>query len=123
MDKVKTFIKKRIKSFGYAFQGIGNFIRKEPNAWIHCTAVVVVTSLGLYYGISATEWCIVILCFGLVLMAEAFNTAIERLVDLVSPDFHPLAGTIKDVAAGAVLLGAVAAAIVGCIIFIPYIFD
>ena len=123
MDKVTTFIKKRIKSFGYAFQGIGNFIRKEPNAWIHCTAVVVVTSLGLYYGISATEWCIVILCFGLVLMAEAFNTAIERLVDLVSPDFHPLAGTIKDVAAGAVLLGAIAAAIVGCIIFIPYIFD
>jgi diacylglycerol kinase (ATP) len=123
VDKVKTFIKKRIKSFGYAFQGIGNFIRKEPNAWIHCTAVVVVTSLGLYYGISATEWCIVILCFGLVLMAEAFNTAIERLVDLVSPDFHPLAGTIKDVAAGAVLLGAIAAAIVGCIIFIPYIFD
>lgn len=123
MDKVKTFIKKRIKSFGYAFQGIGNFIRKEPNAWIHCTAVVVVTSLGIYYGISATEWCIVILCFGLVLMAEAFNTAIERLVDLVSPDFHPLAGTIKDVAAGAVLLGAIAAAIVGCIIFIPYIID
>lgn len=123
MDKVKTFIKKRIKSFGYAFQGIGNFIRKEPNAWIHCTAVVVVTSLGLYYGISATEWCIVILCFGLVLMAEAFNTAIERLVDLVSPDFHRLAGTIKDVAAGAVLLGAIAAAIVGCIIFIPYIID
>lgn len=123
MDKVKTFIEKRIKSFGYAFQGIGNFIRKEPNAWIHCTAVVVVTSLGLYYGISATEWCIVILCFGLVLMAEAFNTAIERLVDLVSPDFHPLAGTIKDVAAGAVLLGAIAVAIVGCIIFIPYIFD
>lgn len=123
MDKVKTFIKKRIKSFGYAFQGIGNFIRKEPNAWIHCTAVVVVTSLGIYYGISATEWCIVILCFGLVLMAEAFNTAIERLVDLVSPDFHPLAGTIKDVAAGAVLLGAIAVAIAGCIIFIPYIFD
>ncbi len=122
MDKVKTFIKKRIKSFGYAFQGIGSFLRKEPNAWIHCTAVVVVTSLGLYYGISATEWCIVILCFGLVLMAEAFNTAIERLVDLVSPNFHPLAGTIKDVAAGAVLLGAIAVAIVGGILFIPYIF-
>lgn len=122
MDKVKIFIKKRIKSFGYAFQGIGSFLRKEPNAWIHCTAVVVVTSLGLYYGISATEWCIVILCFGLVLMAEAFNTAIERLVDLVSPDFHPLAGTIKDVAAGAVLLGAIAVAIVGGILFIPYIF-
>lgn len=122
MGKVKTFIKKRIKSFGYAFQGIGSFLRKEPNAWIHCTAVVVVTSLGLYYGISATEWCIVILCFGLVLMAEAFNTAIERLVDLVSPNFHPLAGTIKDVAAGAVLLGAIAVAIVGGILFIPYIF-
>jgi diacylglycerol kinase (ATP) len=77
----------------------------------------------LYYHITTTEWCIVLLCFGLVLSAEAFNTAIERLVNLVSPDFHPIAGDVKDVAAGAVLICAIASAIIGCIIFIPYIFS
>ena len=60
--------------------------------------------------------------FGMVLAAEGFNTAIERLVDLVSPDFHPVAGDVKDVAAGAVLICAIAAAIIGMIIFIPYFY-
>ena len=114
-------LKKRIKSFVYAFQGLGSFLKKEHNAWIHCTAIVVVVTAGLHYHITATEWCIVLLCFGLVLSAEAFNTAIERLVNLVSPDFHPIAGDVKDVAAGAVLICAIASAIIGCIIFIPYI--
>ena len=114
---------KRLKSFVYAFQGLGSFLKKEHNAWIHCMAIVVVVSSGLYYHISTTEWCIVLLCFGLVLSAEAFNTAIERLVNLVSPDFHPIAGDVKDVAAGAVLICAIASAIIGCIIFIPYIFS
>ena len=114
---------KRLKSFVYAFQGLGSFLKKEHNAWIHCMANVVVVSAGLYYHISTTEWCIVLLCFGLVLSAEAFNTAIERLVNLVSPDFHPIAGDVKDVAAGAVLICAIASAIIGCIIFIPYIFS
>ena len=114
-------IQKRLKSFVYAFQGLGSFLKKEHNAWIHCTAIVVVVSVGLYYHITTTEWCIVLLCFGLVLSAEAFNTAIERLVNLVSPDFHPIAGDVKDVAAGAVLICAIASAIIGCIIFIPYI--
>jgi diacylglycerol kinase (ATP) len=69
------------------------------------------------------EWCVVLLCFGLVMAAEAFNTAIERLVNLVSPDFHPLAGDVKDVAAGAVLICAIVAAIIGLIVFIPYLFS
>ena len=115
-------LEKRIKSFGYAFKGIASLIKKEHNAWIHCLAIVVVTLAGLYFSITKTEWCIVILCFGLVLAAEGFNTAIERLVDLVSPDYHPIAGDVKDVAAGAVLICAIAAAIVGMIVFIPYIF-
>ena len=114
-------LQKRLKSFVYAFQGLGSFLKKEHNAWIHCTAIVVVVSVGLYYHITTTEWCIVLLCFGLVLSAEAFNTAIERLVNLVSPDFHPIAGDVKDVTAGAVLICAIASAIIGCIIFIPYI--
>ena len=114
-------LKKRIKSFGYAFKGIASLIKKEHNAWIHCTAIVLVTVCGFYFGITPTEWCIVVICFGVVLAAEGFNTAIERLVDLVSPGFHPIAGDVKDVAAGAVLICARAAAIVGGIIFLPYL--
>ena len=114
---------KRLKSFVYAFHGLGSFLKKEHNAWIHCLAIVVVVSAGFYYHITTTEWCIVLLCFGLVLSAEAFNTAIERLVNLVSPDFHPIAGDVKDVAAGGVLICAIASAIIGCIIFVPYIFS
>ena len=113
-------LKKRIKSFGYAFKGITSLLKKEHNAWIHCLAIVVVTLAGIHFGITRTEWCIVCLCFSMVLAAEGFNTAIERLVDLVSPDFHPIAGDVKDVAAGAVLICAIAAAIIGMIIFIPY---
>lgn len=116
-------LKKRIKSFSYAFKGIASLLKKEHNAWIHCLAIVVVTSLGFYFHITPTEWCIVLLCFGMVLAAEGFNTAIERLVDLVSPERHPVAGDVKDVAAGAVLIGAIAAAIIGCIIFLPYLLN
>lgn len=115
-------LRKRINSFGYAFKGIASLLKKEHNAWIHCIAIVVVTLAGLHFGITRTEWCIVCLCFGMVLAAEGFNTAIERLVDLVSPDFHPVAGDVKDVAAGAVLICAIAAAIIGLIIFIPYFY-
>lgn len=116
-------LRKRIKSFVYAFQGIGSFLKKEHNAWIHCIAIVLVTVAGFHFQITRMEWCVVLLCFGLVLAAEAFNTAIERLVNLVSPDFHPIAGDVKDVAAGAVLICAIVAAIIGCIIFLPYLMD
>jgi diacylglycerol kinase (ATP) len=115
-------LRKRINSFGYAFKGIASLLKREHNAWIHCIAIIVVTLAGLHFGITRTEWCIVCLCFGMVLAAEGFNTAIERLVDLVSPDFHPVAGDVKDVAAGAVLICAIAAAIIGMIIFIPYFY-
>lgn len=113
-------LQKRLKSFTYAFSGIGSFLSKEPNAWIHCSAIVIVTIAGFLFGITRTEWLVIILCFGIVLAAEAFNTAIERLVNLVSPDYHPIAGDVKDIAAGAVLICAITAAIIGLIIFIPY---
>lgn len=111
---------KRLKSFTYAWKGIGSFLSKEHNAWIHCTAIVGVTIAGVFFGISRTEWLVIILCFAMVLAAEAFNTAIERLVDLVSPNYHLLAGDVKDIAAGAVLICAIGAAIIGVIIFLPY---
>lgn len=111
---------KRLKSFAYAWKGIGSFVRKEHNAWIHCSAIIVVTTAGFLFNITRTEWLIIFLCFGIVLAAEAFNTAIERLVNLVSPGYHPIAGDIKDIAAGAVLICAITAAIIGGVIFIPY---
>lgn len=111
---------KRLKSFAFAWKGIGSFVRKEHNAWIHCSAIIAVTTAGVLFNITRTEWLIILLCFGIVLAAEAFNTAIERLVNLVSPDYHPIAGDVKDIAAGAVLICAITAAIIGAVIFIPY---
>ncbi len=84
-------------------------------------ATVLVIALGLYFEITPTEWCIIVFAIAIVLAAEAFNTAIEDLTDLVSPEPHPLAGHAKDLAAGAVLLTAIGAAIVGLLIFLPKI--
>lgn len=111
-------IKERLKSFVYAGKGIYTLLKNEHNAWIHCVAIILVTLAGFYFNITKGEWIAVVLCFGLVLAAEAFNTAIEKLVDLVSPEWNPLAGKVKDLAAGAVLICAIVAAIVGAIIFL-----
>ena len=83
-------------------------------------AAMAVIIAGIVLGITRTEWIMVVMCIGTVIAAELFNTAIEKLVDLVSPERHPVAGRVKDIAAGAVLICAVAAAFIGLIIFIPY---
>ena len=114
-------IKKQIKSFGYAWKGIRSCIGKEQNLSFHLIATAVVTVAGSVFGISRQEWIILILCITAVISAELFNTAMERLVDLVSPQYHPLAGQVKDIAAGAVLVCALGAALVGCLIFYPYL--
>jgi diacylglycerol kinase len=111
--------KKRLDSFGFAFKGIATLIQTQENARIHLMAALTVTILGFLLKISTNEWCFIIFAFAMVLAAEAFNTAIEFIVDLVSPNYHPLAGKAKDVAAAAVLLTALGAAIVGMIIFVP----
>lgn len=108
--------KRLIKSFGYAIKGVVQLFKNEKNAHIHALAVVVVSTLGFICGITKTEWCIIILCFMSVIAAEAINTSIEKIVDLVSPQYHPLAGKAKDLAAGAVLVLAIGAAIIGLII-------
>lgn len=112
-------LKKRIDSFGFAFKGIVTLLQTQPNAQIHIVAIFIVSILGFLLKISTTDWCFVIFAFSMVLAAEAFNTAIEFIVDLVSPQYHPLAGKAKDVAAAAVLLTAVGAALVGMIVFVP----
>ncbi|HEY0605123.1 MAG TPA: diacylglycerol kinase family protein [Herpetosiphonaceae bacterium] len=108
-----------IRSFGFAFAGVGAMLRTQRNAQIHTVAMIVVAAAGWFFGVTAGEWIALILATALVLALEALNTALEAVVDLVSPQPHPLAKKAKDVAAGAVLIGAIGAALVGCIIFVP----
>ena len=109
------------ESFGYAFEGIWTGIRKERNMKIHCLAMVLVTAAGLFFGISAVQWCICLLLFGLIAALELVNTAVEGVVDLVTEERKPLAKIAKDTAAGAVLFAAIMSVIIGCIIFLPYL--
>lgn len=113
--------RKRIRSFRYAFNGIRLLITKEHNAWIHCFAAISVVIAGAILGLSRMEWVAVVIVIGAVLAAEAVNSSIEALADLVSPEYNEAIKRTKDLAAGAVLLMAIAAAIVGLIIFIPKI--
>lgn len=116
-------LRKRIESFKFAFKGISHFVKSEPNVIIHLIAAVFAVGMGFFFSIDTMEWCLVIFAIGMVLSAEAFNTSLEYLTDLVSPDYNELAGKTKDVAAAAVLLTAIAAAIVGLIIFLPKILN
>ena len=118
---MKYDYKKQLRSFRYAWQGIRQCVGREQNLSFHLIATVVVIGAGFAFGITRGEWTAICLCIGLVISAELFNTAIERLVDLVSPQRHPLAGQVKDIAAGAVLVCALAAIAVGLIIFVPYL--
>ncbi len=111
---------KRAKSFTYAGRGIYVFIKTTHNAWIHLFILVIAVILGFHLGITKVEWMFLLLAGGLVLVTEALNTAIEIDIDLTSPEYHPYAKDTKDVAAGAVLISAVVAAIVGAMIFVPY---
>ena len=114
-------MKKFFRSFGYAFQGVRYALSSELNLKIHCLAIIVVIILGFWLGVNNTEWVMLISMFGLVVVSELFNTAIEQLTNLVSPDFSKQAGQVKDIAAAAVLIAAIIALIVGCIIFYPHL--
>lgn len=108
---------KFIRGFGYAINGILTAVKEQLNLKVHLLAMVCVIAAGLFFKLNTTEWAVVLLTFGLVLVAEMVNTAIEYLVDFVSPEHHPQAGKVKDVAAGAVLISAIIAGVVGLLIF------
>lgn len=109
------------KSFGYAFAGILTCIRQERNMRIHLTAAILVIAAGTILRISAAEWMICLILFGLVMSLEMVNTALEAVVDLVTQEKKPLAKKAKDAAAGAVLVSAIMAAVIGLMIFVPRI--
>lgn len=122
--KEKNFsISKRLKSFCYAFDGIRYLIKNEHNAWIHCSVAIIVLFAGLFFNISPIEWIVVVFVIASVLAAEAINSSIECLADFVSDKQCESIKHVKDLAAGAVLFLAIAAAIIGCIIFVPKVFD
>lgn len=123
-DKIKIkelkLDKKRLtNSFKYAFEGIFQAYVGEQNLKIHTVIAILVIIFGFILKISYTEWLVCLVLIGLVLMAEFFNTSIEYLVDLVSPEIHPLAKATKDTASAGVLMMAIISAIIGLIIFIP----
>ena len=107
------------KSFSYAFEGIFTCIRNERNMKIHIAVAALVVIAGWILELSITEWCICLGLFGLVMALELVNTAVEAVVDLVTTECHPLAKIAKDTAAGAVLIAAIMAAIVGLLIVVP----
>jgi diacylglycerol kinase len=117
----KFGLKRLRKSFGHAWQGIRFVWSSEQNFRIHTAAAAVAVAMGVMLSISVTEWIIVILLISGMMALETMNTAIEKAVDLVTPEYHPLAKISKDAAAAAVLLYAIGAFIIGCIIFIPKI--
>ena len=116
------FLRGRVRSFVHALRGITLFFQTTVNARIQFGIFIFVIGLGLFLHITTTEWILLILTCGFVFSAEAFNTAIEIDMDLTSPEFHPYAKNVKDVAAGAVLISALTATCVGILIFGHYFF-
>lgn len=113
----------RFRSFAHAWNGIRIMVKEESNVRIHLLLGMVATALGFLLNIEPYEWLALLLTIGLVLVTEAVNTALERLADHVTPEAHPQIKTVKDLAAGAVLIAAIIAVCVGLIIFGEKIVD
>ncbi len=110
----------RLRSVTFAVRGVVTMLRTQHNAWLHAVATVLVVAAGLVLGLSMSEWCSIVLAVTSVWTAEALNTAFEFLTDVASPEFHPLAEKAKDVAAGAVLLAACGAVVIGGLVLGPH---
>ena len=122
-EKKRFSLVSRIKSTTHAWRGLGVFTRTTHNFWLHIFFAFLAIYLGFELGLSSIEWAIVVFAIGLVIIAEAFNTAIEIDIDLTSPNYHPYARDTKDVAAAAVALSVIVAGIIGLIIFLPKILN
>ncbi|HMC86376.1 MAG TPA: diacylglycerol kinase family protein [Chitinophagaceae bacterium] len=119
MQTQKFSLRKRAKSFHFAFNGLYQFFNTQHNAIIHAVATIAVITLSLLVKLAFSKFLFIVIAIGLVWVAELFNTAIERLCDMVCPQQHPQIKFIKDVSAAAVLITAIIAVITACIIFIP----
>jgi len=115
----KTFLASRVAAFGHAFRGWWYVLKTQQNAWIHSMFATLVILVGLWVGLKALDWAIIVLTIAMVFTAEFINTAIEAVVDLASPVHHPLAKVGKDVGAGAVLIAALAGVVIGLFVIGP----
>lgn len=112
-------LRRIVRSFGYAFEGLGLMLRAQPNFLVHLALAIVALAFGVLLGLSPAELALLVLTVALVLVIECVNTALETLCDLVSPGYHPLVKRAKDVSAAAVLLGAIASVGVAMLLFGP----
>jgi diacylglycerol kinase (ATP) len=111
----------RIRSFRFAAAGIARMIRTQHNAWLHLLATIVVVGLGIGLQVGRDDWRWLVVAISTVWTAEAVNTAFEHVCDVVSPAYHPAVERAKDVAAGAVLVAALAALVLGLLTLLPYL--
>lgn len=116
----KHWLRRRLRSFVHAGRGVWH-LRTEPNARIHLVATFAVLIAGVVSELSALEWALLIFAIALVFAAEALNTALEHLANAIIPHHHPLVGTAKDLAAGAVLITAVGATVIGALVLGPHL--
>ena len=124
IEYTNTLDTKRLgRSFKAAFEGIKATYLKEQNIKIHTVIAILVLVFGFLLKISYAEWLVCLVLIGFVLMAEFFNTAIEYVVDLASPNIHPLAKAAKDTASAGVLMMAILSATIGCVIFVPKLIE
>lgn len=120
---MNEYLRKRAASFRYAFTGLQELLKSTPNAVIHLIMAIIAIGLGFYFSINTSEWIAIIIVIGLVLSLEAINTSIEGFADLISREHNNDIKRIKDISAGAVLIAALAAFVVGVLIFLPKFFN
>ena len=113
----------RLRSIGYALEGMKALVASQHNAWIHLAATLAVVAAGLWFAVSGAEWLALILAIALVWCAEALNTAFEALCDVASPEHHPMVKRAKDIAAAAVLIATIGAVAVGLVVFGPRVLE
>ncbi|AHF15444.1 diacylglycerol kinase family protein [Niabella soli] len=118
---MSSVLKKILRSFGYAFNGLREAVRSELNFRIHLFAAVLIILVCRFLGVSKIEWLLVIICISTVMALELINTAIEKLCDFVSPEKRPAIKIIKDLSAAAVLIAAIGALLIGMFIVLPKI--
>ncbi len=119
MNGIKTFLLSRIAAIGHAVRGWLYVLKTQQNAWVHSLVALIVIALGFWVGLPARDWAALVLTIAMVFTAEFINTSIEAAVDLASPEKHPLAKVGKDVGAGAVLVAALSAVLIGLLILGP----
>jgi len=122
MSPGKNGFRMRLRSFGFAFTGIYELFKSEPNARVHFLATICALIAGFFLRISKSEWCVILIVIALVWATEAFNTVIEKLIDHLFPEYHETARIVKDISAGAVLICAMVALVCGLVIFLPKLF-